>query len=58
MQKYCYEEKVAAKLYSLTPPRQKQIWCALKPEYSKERFFILFHKAFWEEFVSQALLIC
>lgn len=29
---------VAANLHYLTPPRQNQIWCTLKPEYSKERF--------------------
>lgn len=29
---------VAANLHYLTPPRQNQIWCTLKPQYSKERF--------------------
>ena len=29
---------VAANLHYLTPPRQNQIWCTLKPEYSAERF--------------------
>lgn len=29
---------IAANLHYLTPPRQNQIWCVLKPEYTFDRF--------------------
>lgn len=37
---------VAANLHYLTPPRQNQIWCTLKPEYSKERFSFIISQGF------------
>lgn len=37
---------VAANLHYLTPPRQNQIWCTLKPEYSKERFSHIISQGF------------
>ncbi len=37
---------VAANLHYLTPPRQNQIWCTLKPEYSKERFSYIISQGF------------
>lgn len=37
---------VAANLHYLTPPRQNQIWCTLKPEYSKERFSFIIAQGF------------
>ena len=37
---------VAANLHYLTPPRQNQIWCTLKPEYSAERFSYIISQGF------------
>ncbi len=37
---------VAANLHYLTPPRQNQIWCTLKPEYSPERFSYIISQGF------------
>ena len=37
---------VAANLHYLTPPRQNQIWCTLKPEYSAERFSYVISQGF------------
>lgn len=37
---------VAANLHYLTPPRQNQIWCTLKPEYSPERFSHIISQGF------------
>ena len=37
---------VAANLHYLTPPRQNQIWCTLKPEYTKERFMFTISEGF------------
>lgn len=37
---------VAANLHYLTPPRQNQIWCTLKPEYSSERFSYIISQGF------------
>ena len=37
---------VAANLHYLTPPRQNQIWCTLKPDYSKERFSYIISEGF------------
>lgn len=37
---------VAANLHYLTPPRQNQIWCTLKPEYSAERFSHIISQGF------------
>ena len=37
---------VAANLHYLTPPRQNQIWCTLKPEYSKKRFSHIISQGF------------
>lgn len=37
---------VAANLHYLTPPRQNQIWCTLKPDYSKERFSYIISQGF------------
>lgn len=37
---------VAANLHYLTPTRQNQIWCTLKPEYSKERFSFIISQGF------------
>lgn len=37
---------VAANLHYLTPPRQNQIWCTLKPEYSGERFSHIISQGF------------
>ncbi len=37
---------VAANLHYLTPPRQNQIWCTLKPEYSRERFSHIISQGF------------
>ncbi len=37
---------VAANLHYLTPPRQNQIWCTLKPEYSDDRFSHIISQGF------------
>ncbi|MBE6727426.1 MAG: alpha-galactosidase [Ruminococcaceae bacterium] len=37
---------VAANLHYLTPPRQNQVWCTLKPQYSKERFSHIISQGF------------
>ncbi len=37
---------VAANLHYLTPPRQNQVWCTLKPEYSAERFSHIISQGF------------
>lgn len=37
---------VAANLHYLTPPRQNQIWCTLKPDYTKERFSYIISQGF------------
>ncbi|MBR4099504.1 MAG: alpha-galactosidase [Clostridia bacterium] len=37
---------VAANLHYVTPPRQNQIWCTLKPEYSRERFSYIISQGF------------
>ena len=37
---------VAANLHYVTPPRQNQIWCTLKPDYSKERFSYIISQGF------------
>ncbi len=37
---------VAANLHYLTPPRQNQIWCTLKPEYTAERFSHIISQGF------------
>lgn len=37
---------VAANLHYLTPPRQNQVWCTLKPEYSPERFSHIISQGF------------
>ena len=37
---------VAANLHYLTPPRQNQIWCTLKPEYSDARFSYIISQGF------------
>lgn len=37
---------VAANLHYLTPPRQNQIWCTLKPEYSAQRFSHIISQGF------------
>ncbi len=37
---------VAANLHYLTPPRQNQIWCTLKPTYSSERFSYIISQGF------------
>lgn len=37
---------VAANLHYLTPPRQNQIWCTLKPTYTKERFSHIISQGF------------
>lgn len=37
---------VAANLHYLTPPRQNQIWCTLKPDYSPERFSYIISQGF------------
>ncbi|MBR4099508.1 MAG: alpha-galactosidase [Clostridia bacterium] len=49
---------VAANLHYLTPPRQNQIWCTLKPEYSKERFSYIISQGFlgricWSGFINE-----
>lgn len=37
---------VGANLHYLTPPRQNQIWCTLKPTYSPERFSYIISEGF------------
>lgn len=37
---------VAANLHYLTPPRQNQIWCTLKPEYTADRFSHIISQGF------------
>jgi len=49
---------VAANLHYLTPPRQNQIWCTLKPEYTKERFMFTIAEGFlgricWSGLISE-----